>query len=618
MNTSHSLAQAESELDKNNDSQMTFLRCLIWLCCMIIIPASVLAQELQDTADQVHIDNADVINGEVRDGHEFLSLVGNVELSQDSVYLYCDSAYIIDKREVKAFGNVIIQKGDSLQVYADTLLYFADTRLADLTGEVALIHGDQQLWTTHLSYDMNLNIARYDEPAELLDGTTQLASKRGVYWVDTEEALFIDSVVVIDPEFNMISDSLRYNGSSQLARFIAPTWIFQDGAQIYCESGFYNLGNRKAEFRQNAEYINGDQRAWAELITYDGVTRVVKLIDNAHFVEDLRQATGDTIEYNEVTGNTRIAGNAEFRDETRHVRSEESIIYNRNTESIATRGRGVMTEGSQILKADEIDFDQKTGIGSMRGAVIMHDTAAQIIMESEQAEFIRETGFIKAFGKTRPVLKSVVDADTMYVSSDTLFSYEVIDTTYRDTIRYMKGFHDVRIFHGTMQGLCDSLAFDGRDSIFRLFGDPVLWSDTTQFTADTIDLHLQEKKLEQVVLRGNGLIISEVQKLFYNQIRGKLVVAKIIDNEIRSMHVIGNAESIYYAQDDENAFLGVNRVSASEIFFTFLESKIDAIRFNTKPSGVMTPMGRVDHGLMRLDGFIWRIHERPKDLIDLF
>ena len=589
------------------------------LCILAFAITPVLmAQEVQDTsADKVHIDHSDIVSGEIIQGHEYLYLNGHVELSQDSIFLYCDSARVVDKREVSAYGNVIIQKGDSLQVYSDTLLYFSDTRLADLKGAVALIHGNQQLWTTHLSYDMNLNIARYDEPAQLLDGETQLSSRRGVYWVNTEEALFLDSVEVIGVEFSMLSDSLRYNAEHQIARFIAPTWIFQDGARVYCEAGQYYMAEKRGEFSENAEYVNGDQRAWAEFITYDGTSGEVRLIGNAHYVELDRQARGDTITYHEETGDTRISGNAEFHDDTRHARSQV-IMYNRTTESMSTRGRGLMEEGAQTIIADEIDVDQKTGFALAQGRVIMRDTAAETILESDRAEYFRETGYIKAYGTMRPLLKSTIDQDTMYVTADTLISFEVRDSLAGDTIRYMTGYHDVRIFRGTMQGICDSLTFDGRDSVFRMHRNPVLWSDTTQFIADTIDLHIRNAVLSGVVLRNNGLIISSVQNIFYNQIKGKRIVAAIADNEIRNIRVNGNAESIYYAQDDEQAFMGVNRVASSEIYFTFFESKIDQITFTTKPSGTMTPMGQVNHQQMRLEGFIWREALRPKGLQDLF
>lgn len=577
------------------------------------------AQVQPDTAtrDRVHIDHADVVIGTTERGQEVTLLRGNVELSQDSVYLYCDSARVVNRREVTAYGNVIIQKGDSLQVFADTLIYFADTRIADLTGEVVLIHGTQQIWTTHLRYDMKANVAHYDRPAELLDGNTQLASKRGVYDVDTEDAVFVDSVVVIDPEFSLLTDSLRYAAKERRAYFVAPTWIVQQDAQIYCETGFYDLATRKAEFGQNPRYVKDDQRARAEVIAYDGHTGDVILIQDAQFVDATREASGDTIIYNEKTGDTRITGNAEFRDQRRHVRSLV-IMYNRITEKITTEGRSVIADGSQIIRAEHIDFDQATGIGYLRGDVVLHDTAAGTFLLAEFADINRDSGTLIAYGTLRPMLKSAVDADTLYITADTLHTYEVRDTAAQDTVQYMRAYRDVRIFRNAMQGLCDSLTFDGRDSVFRMFGDPILWSDTTQFTADTIDLYMQGGQISRVVLLGNGLIISEVQAVFYNQIRGKRVVARVEYGGIRDMHVSGNAESIYYALDEAQAFLGVNRIASSEIFFTFEESKIQRIRFTTKPAGRMIPMKEADHDSMRLDGFRWRFAEKPKSLEDLF
>jgi len=576
-------------------------------------------QPVADTArtDKVHIDGAEVVRSKIIDGHEQTYLIGNVELSQDSVYFYCDSAMIVDKREVSAFGNIIIQKGDSLQVFADTLFYLADTRLADLFGEVALLHGTQQLWTTHLAYDMAENIARYDRPAQLLDSTTQLSSKRGIYWVDTEEALFIDSVVVIDPQFTLFSDSMRYNAPTQTARFIAPTQIFQDGGEIYCESGYYDLANRNAEFAVNARYEKEDQHAEADVIRYDGALNEIELTGNARYVDGDTQATGDTITYNDDTGDTRITGNAEFRDSKSQARSE-IITYNKHTEKVGLQGRGQISQGSQTIRAESIDQDQKTGRGLFTGAVVISDTSAQTILESDIVETIEENGFIKAFGERRPLLKSIVDADTLYVTADTLISFEIVDTAAADTLRYLHGYADVRIFRGTMQGLCDSLDFNSRDSVFRMLGDPILWSDTTQFTADTIDLYLRDKALDQIVLRTKAFITSSILGQFYDQISGKRIIADMDSSALRSMHVIGNAESIYYVRDDNQAFVGVNQVVSSEIFFVFQKGELDQIKFTTHPTGKMTPMALADHSAVRLDAFVWRNAERPITLDDLY
>ena len=89
-------------------------------------------------------------------------------------------------------------------------------------------------------------------------------------------------------------------------------------------------------------------------------------------------------------------------------------------------------------------------------------------------------------------------------------------------------------------------------------------------------------------------------------------------SKVKSMHVTGNAQSVYYVLDDEGAFVGVNQVVSSEIFFDFLHGKLNRIKFLARPTGSMTPMPDVDHNALRLEGFNWRSSERPEYLADLF
>ena len=92
----------------------------------------------------------------------------------------------------------------------------------------------------------------------------------------------------------------------------------------------------------------------------------------------------------------------------------------------------------------------------------------------------------------------------------------------------------------------------------------------------------------------------------------------MVDGELDNLHVTGNAESVYYAQDDAGAFVGVNRLVASQIFFKFEQKQLAGIRLYSQPDGKLTPMGDIDHSTLRLEGFTWRDSIRPKTLEDLF
>lgn len=570
------------------------------------------------TSDRISIDHADFLRQvQDRGGNETTYMRGNIELSQDSIFMYCDSSVIRNRNFVQAFGNVLIQKGDSIEIYTDTLAYDSGTRIAVLTGEVVLKHLEDQLWTTHLIYDLNTDLATYNQSAVLFNDSTQVASKRGYYWVQADSCKLVDSVVVIGDNVTLLTDSLIYLTKLQQARFIAPTLILQDDAEIYCEEGYYDVAERNAEFRMEAEYREGDVRALADIIRYTSRDSLVALIGNAHYEEGARKVSGDQILYYEGSGETVVTGNAAFQDSTRQA-SADTIFYNRHTEQLRSAGRATFTEGSQRLRSETMAFDEVTGFGMVTGNVVFRDTASNAVIECDTAIYNKETGYVKAYGARRPLLKTLVDEDTLYMTADTLISLSRTDTATADTFRLFRGYYDVRLFKGDLQGICDSLSFDGRDSIFHMLGTPVLWSDTTQFIADTIDIALHNEKIDTVYLRQKALIVSLVHEAFYNQIKGRHMTANFEQEDLHDLFVQGNAESIYYVRDDVQAFVGVNQVASSAIYFTFDGGNIEEITFRGQPSGQLTPMRQADHATLRLEGFAWKEELRPKSIEDLF
>jgi hypothetical protein len=105
--------------------------------------------------------------------------------------------------------------------------------------------------------------------------------------------------------------------------------------------------------------------------------------------------------------------------------------------------------------------------------------------------------------------------------------------------------------------------------------------------------------------------------VYYDQIRGKVIVAQFDSSQVKDMSVTGNAESIYYTRDDQSAFIGVNKTVCSRMHFTFQDGEIVRLRYFGENTSNMLPMGQADHTAMRLDGFAWRGNERPLNLEDL-
>ncbi|HMQ61013.1 MAG TPA: OstA-like protein [Flavilitoribacter sp.] len=573
----------------------------------------------QDTArTRVDVDHADVLEYLQKRGRVVQKLIGHVELSQDSVYMYCDSATIENGTRVVAMGHVLIQHGDSLSVFSDSLVYNSETRIADLFGEVILLNNDQKLFTNRLNYDLNTKIATYQDGATLTSSETQLTSRRGYYYVDQREAYFKDSVLVVDPKFTLRSDTLLFNAENKIVHFLGPTVIGGDSTRIYCEAGFYDTANNLAEFRENAQYAKGDQKATAETIRYNGELKEYTLDGDAYFEDKDRVATAEQIRYFEEMDKTVLNGKAHFKSDKQDITADE-IVYDGKNEVYSTKGRSRISEPPNILEADAVAFREDIGLGIASGNVIWQDTSAQTTIFCEDAAYNRETGYLKASGGNwgRPLMVSVAEADSMYMAADTLISFRS-DSLAGDSSRILLAYHDVRIYKSDLQALCDSLTFSSVDSLFRFYRSPIIWSDTTQFTGDTIFLQMANREVDQIFLKNNSFIINSPDERFFNQIKGKYINARFREGELRVMDVQGNAESVYYARDDSGGYVGVNKTICSDMVLYFGSNQVEKIKFLNQPKATMSPMTRVDHNELKIKGFNWDTRFRPQSKEDLF
>lgn len=588
------------------------------------IPNQTQPTAIQDTAKSeiINIEWADVFTYTYFEEQDdtLQRLVGNVELSQDTVYMYCDSARVLNGTRLTALGNVIIQQGDSISIFSDSLVYFSNTRIADLYGDVVLVNRGQKLFTDHLNYNLKTDVGTYLNGATITNDTTFITSKRGYYYTQLDEIFFKDSVVVFDSSFTMRSDTLKFNTETRIATFLGPTLITQDSSKIYCESGFYNTRTKLAEFRNNPQYVKGDQQALADILRYDGNKKEVTLEGNAQFKEGERIATADLIRYEEETETSYLEGNAWSRDTSQTV-SADTIVYNSKNETYSTRGRSFISDPPQILEANQVDYDKEREIGVAFGDVIWRDTSENLTILCELADYDQSQDYLKASGGNgefdRPMLITEIDGDSLFMVSDTLISQKA-DTLAGDTSRILLAYFDVRIFKSDLQALCDSLIYHTADSLFKMYDNPIIWSDTTQFKADTVTIQLANNKIDRIFLYNNSFMVNSPDELFFNQIKGKNSTAFFEEGELRRVFVEGNAESVYYALDDEDSYIGVNQAICSEMMILFGNNEVEGIKFYAQPKATLFPMEKADHGALQMPGFSWEIGRRPKNIGDLF
>lgn len=571
--------------------------------------------ETSDTTKLIYIDNSNRLKGAQEDGKPVKIFVGRVRLHQGNATFQCDSAVTDDYNNVKAYGNVILQQGDSVNIFGDSLLYNGNLREARLIGDVVLTDSKASLFTDKLFYDLNTKVAEYTTGGILQNEETRLFSKKGYYFVDKTEAFFKDEVVVEDPQFSLKADTLKINTETNTVYFMGPTNVVNAENQIYTEAGFYDAQKDYAEFDKNAKFrsLDGKRRANGDKIRYDGKNSTSYLEGNAYFQDSTRTIVADVIKYNQKTDVYETSGQTQIQDGDQIIMADGKSAYDaENDEAIFTDNVRIINP-PQFMTADSIRYSQKTHSGRAFGNIYWEDTTENMTIICSEAEFNDETEFFLASG--RPLMSTVIDGDTLYLSADTLKSFLEIPAD--STSRIVIGNIDVRVYKSDLQAICDSMSYSQRDSMFSLFKNPVVWSDTSQFVSDTVRIQLTDNSIDKIYLLKNSFIINSPDELFFNQVKGRDVIAYFKDDELREMQVLGNGESVYYVLDEGNAYIGVNKTICSEMLLNFGNNEITDIRFFTKPSGQFTPMRQANHQALRLDGFRWIIEKRPESVEDL-
>ena len=250
-------------------------------------------------------------------------LNGNVVFRHDDALMYCDKAFFFNKsNNINAHGNIKMIQGDSLTVYADHLYYNGDTKIARLRNNVRLENKVLTLYTDSLNYDRKNNVGYYFLGGKIVDSTNVLTSTNGKYYPNHDIAVFQNNVVLNNKDFDLFSDTLKYETVGKVAYILGPSDIVQDSTRIYSEYGWYNT------IKDNA-----------------------KLINNSH-IRDLegRRLSADTLFYNQRTGEAEGFKNVALRDSTQAILSNGGYgIYNERT------NKGFMVDRATIIDFSSAD-----------------------------------------------------------------------------------------------------------------------------------------------------------------------------------------------------------------------------------------------------------------------
>ena len=258
------------------------------------------------------------------------------------------------------------------------------------------------------------------------------------------------------------------------------------------------------------------------------------------------------------------------------------------------------------MTADTLFYDSPTQIGVAKGKVEFLSQKEKVILKGDNGRYAGKTGVTRVYGHAW--MQNIMEKDTLYLTADTLVSINIK----KDSIRKLFAYKNVLIYKSDLSGKCDSLGYNVQDSIIHFYQKPILWTQDSQSQADSISLFMGNQKLKEMRLRGKSFVISIDSLKQFNQIKGRKIWVHFKgDSQLNRVNVEGNGESIYYVIDDKKETTGLNRVECSRMNLFFEDKAVKRIAFITKPEAKFIPPKEWKEDLQQLDGFRWRISEKP-------
>jgi len=411
---------------------------------------------------------------------------------------------------------------------------------------------------------------------------------------------------------NLYGKFLHYDGNTKIATVREDVKLVDKQSTLTTDLMIFDRNTGIANYTTGGKMVNGDNVLTSKRCYYYTNQKLMYFRDDVVLTNPEYKINCDTLKYNTVSRISYFLGPTILKGKDNYLYCEDGE-YDRTTSKSRFSVNALLVDNNRRLTGDSLYYNEKLKFGKAVNHVVMTDTVRDVVIKGNYAEYWRTKGYTLF---TKEAVAIMGDKkDTLYLHADTLKA--TFDTTKNET-KNLFAYHNTRFYRNDIQGACDSLNYSFADSLISMYRMPVLWSGKNQLTADTVKILTGKNSIREIFMNGTAFIVSKDTSENYNQIRGKNMVGHFVNNELSSIDVNGNAETVYYVREDNKALIGVNKAAGSRMRLYVHDSKIVQIVYFDKPAGNMFPLKKIPEDQRILKGFNWRFTSRPLHKDDIF
>jgi lipopolysaccharide export system protein LptA len=307
-----------------------------------------------------------------------------------------------------------------------------------------------------------------------------------------------------------------------------------------------------------------------------------------------------------------LKGNVEFKYEDIIINADEATWY-RGKGRVHFRKNIRVTMKQQLLTCERMDYDRAKKKLVVRKNVDFFDHEKQMRIVSQKAVYSLDTKRIVLTKDPQLFRYDTTIAETLIITGDKMI--------YDDSLDIAIAEKDVSILKGLLKSRCQTATYYVETGIAKLRTDPWIYYDVHDVTGDSVDLFFIDETLRGVsVMRnakgyhrdvtpedtiftnvtGDSLYMDisdsgfiqtiwtydDATTLYYssktpesvNEANGKVIVLHFTHGTTGTLTISGNAESVYYLEDEKES--GRNEASGDKIRINFVDGKAEFIKIH--------------------------------------
>jgi lipopolysaccharide export system protein LptA len=448
----------------------------------------------------------------------------------------------------RLLGAVKMKHQNSL-IYCDSAHFYRGENRAQLFGRVR-IEDEKDPITTKSAY------AEYD-------GNTKIAKLR-------------KNVVFTNQKTTLYTEFLDYNRETNVANYFDDGKVVDSVNVLTSKTGIYEINYERISFQEDVVLVNPDYTLKTNDLIYLTVPKTAQ-----------------------TQGLTNIVSKEGY-----NLDAQSGSLYDTQKKQFRFFDGIVETDESRV-KADELFYDELEAYYEGKKDVRVLNKERKVEVFGDIGKYWEKRKYSEVFGNA--LVRRYFDQDTLFMAADTLISHD----NEKDSIKYLLAYHSVRLVKSDLSGKADSLFYNYSDSSIQLFKDPVMWNQKSQISADSMVFFIANEKLDRVYMKDKAFAIMTDTLLNFNQMKGRKMTGFFLEGQIQRLFIEGNGESLYFALEADTLTQGVNRILSATIELAFEDGYVKKSNFGIRPDGKFIPVQKIDEKNGQLEGFRWRIGDRP-------